>query len=324
MSLISRARSALRLPLTIGVLVCCASVLTSCAALGGHAQSSVAQGKYYSSGDPRYDEFFIGLYMWQVAMEQAPRTPEVERRQLGQLLLVPPQAQTTESIALRLREEALKLSRAGVRLRLDRGPAREKTEQDKAMLRANARPKDAEPLLAQVEASGTNLQRSVSEMKLGEQALGGLEALAVRLDADVDVAFAQAQFSKQNEVKRNLADAHQIISLMRTRVDQVHDASEELLAAIGKAVDTDDGSLGANGEAAPVTSSEAAKAGGKKPAPKPHPKVPSSAPPVAVAPHPKTAPAAHAKPAAAVESDVPAAPKPAAAKPPPAPRDFEP
>jgi hypothetical protein len=327
MSVISKTRSALMATLTVAALCGSSGSVLSCAAFGGHGQSTVAQGKYYSSGDPRYDEFFIGLYMWQVAMEQAPRTPETERQNLARLLELPPEA-TTSGLAEDLREEALKLSRAGVHLRLDHEPSRDKPEEARAVLRASSRPAESAKLFLQLETSGSNLLRSVAEMKLGEQALSSLETMTIRLDADVDTAFAQARFGKQSEVKKNLADAHKIISLMRARVIQVQASSEELLGALTKAVNTDDGSLGppTAGDAASLPLlTEAGKAPdpAKKAAAKPHPKAIAAGAPPAARPKPAP-PLIRPKSGPEIEGDAPTKAKAPAAKPAPAARDFEP
>lgn len=327
MSVISKTRSACWTALTALALCGASSGLSSCAAFGGHGQSTVAQGKYYSSGDPRYDEFFIGLYMWQVATEQAPRSPETERQNLARLLELPPQTMSA-GVADDLHDEALKLSHAGVHLRLDHVPSPDKPQEARAILRASSRPAASAKLLSQLEASGTQLLRSVGEMKLGEQALSRLETMTIRLDADVESAFAQARFGKQAEVKKNLADAHKIISLMRARVIQVQAASEELLGALTKAVNTDDGSLGptpfeASSLLLAAEASQASDPANKKAATKPRPKASGASAPLAPRPKP-AAPPVSPKPGPQIEGDAPAKAKAPAAKPAPPPRDFEP
>ena len=315
MSVISKTRARCAAALVAGTLCC--SVLPGCAA---HNQSTVAQGKYYASGDPHYDEFFVFLYLLQVSMAEAPRIPEGERRNLAQALGLPETSEPS-AIGQRLREEAAKLSRAGVHLRLDQSPSLDKPAAASAVLRCNARPKEnpTAALLSQVELSGTNLLRSIAEMKEGEDAFDKLELMTIKLDSDVDQTFAQAHFGKQSEVKKNLADAHKMVSLMRARAAEVRSSSEQLLAELTKAVNTDDGSLGpAPGEAArPEPQVEANKADAtKKPVAKPRPKAkPSGAP---------AAPAARPKPAPAMDSDAPAKPPAAASKAPAASRDFEP
>jgi len=310
MSVICKTRTALATALSASALLF--GTLPGCSVFASHGPSTVAQGKYYASGEPYYDEFFIALYMSQLGMGEAPRVPETERRNLLQILKLPPETPAAE-IEHPLREEALKLSRAGVHLRLDQRLSAN-PEMASVELRSNARPKEnpSAALLAQVETSATNLLRSSGEMKAGEAALGKLEVMTITLDASVERAFAQSHFGKQAEVKKNLADAHRLIALMRARAGEVRGASEQLLSVLSKAVNTDDGSLGpAGGEAPSEPAVEAGKPdSAKKPTAKPA--------------HPKLAPATHAKPAPAADGDTPAKPPAAASKPGPAPRDFEP
>ncbi|HEY3252984.1 MAG TPA: hypothetical protein VGJ91_03515 [Polyangiaceae bacterium] len=303
----------------LGIAIATAS-LGGCAVFGSSGESTVAQGKYYASGDPYYDEFFVDLYLLQVGMAEAPKIPEAERQRWIQLLELEPQA-TPATVELRLHEEALKLSRAGIHLRLDQSSLAGSADGVATAIRSNDRPKDgpAAALLTSVETSSTNLLRVALKMKLKEEALARLELMQIRLDAGVDRAFSQAPLGKPNEVKQNLADAHKLIPLMRARAGAVRASTELLLAALTHGIDTDDGSIGPplgaehpNNEATRETSASDAtkKAAGK---PRPKPKSNGAAP----------APATRPKPAAAGDSDEPAKPR-AASKPAAPPRDFEP
>ncbi|HEY3664746.1 MAG TPA: hypothetical protein VGL19_02055, partial [Polyangiaceae bacterium] len=68
------------------VLTCGISSLPACSVFAARNQSTVAQGKYYAAGDPHYDEFFVGLFLLQVQMDQAPHVPELERLNLAHAL----------------------------------------------------------------------------------------------------------------------------------------------------------------------------------------------------------------------------------------------
>jgi hypothetical protein len=307
------------------VLTCGISSLPACSVFAARNQSTVAQGKYYAAGDPHYDEFFVGLFLLQVQMDQAPHVPELERLNLAHALALTPGASNAD-VAQRLHEEALKLSRSGLRMRLDQNASSEKPDAASAALKTSGRPKDRETtnFLAQVETSATALLRSAGELKQATEALDGLELAAGGLDASVDKDFASAPVGKLEEVKKNLADAHRLVALMKVRAQAVQGESEQLLTMVSKAVNTDDGSLGAPGtEPASEAAAEATKAeaNGKKPVAKPKPKTVAagagSAPaPAAAKPKLKAAPAA--------DGDEPAKAPPKAAKPPPPPRDFEP
>jgi len=294
-----------------GALACCAPFASS-------SQSTVARGKYYPSGDPYYDEFFVDLYLLQVRMAEAPKAAERARLALIQLLRLEPQA-SPEAIEQRLHEEALKLSRAGIHLRLDQISAGDRPETAITVIRSNARPKEdpAAALLAGVEASSTNLLRSVLSMKQETETLGRLDVMTIRLDASVDQAFGQAPFGKLSEVKNNLADAHKLLPLMRARAEEVRKSSEQLLAASSKAIDTDDGSIAAFGAASDEQQGAQQRPdASRKSANKPRASgKPTITPPAAAA-------RANRIPTTG-DGDEPSKPR-ANGKPAPAPRDFEP
>lgn len=322
MSVIRRARRAIWLTLVAGSFGFALGAAPACAVFGGSKPSTVAQGKYYASGDPHYDEFFIALYRMQVKMADAPHTPDSERAALAQALALPPQSDRA-AIGARLREETQTLSHAGVHLRLDKNPAKDKLTPASTTLRSSAPLKDQPnaALLAQVEQSGTNLARALDDATQSEQILSELLPQAISLDTGADAAFAGTHFGKLNEVKKNLADARQLIVLMRSRASAALHTSEELLVELTQAVDTDDGSLGpALAEAGAEPHADAAKVpdASKKARPKAKPLGAAAAPGPASA-RPKPAPAA----APAPDGDAPA-PSPKPSKAPPAPRDFEP
>jgi hypothetical protein len=329
MSVIGKTKSARLATLAAGALValtCSLSALPGCSLFAARNQSTVAQGKYYAAGDPHYDEFFVGLFLLQVQMEQAPHLPELERLNLAYALGLTPQA-SSDQVGQRLHEEALKLSRSGLRMRLDQNPSSEKPDAASAALRTSERPKDrqAAVLLGQIEASATTLLRSMGELKQADDALDGLELAAGGLDASVDKDFATAPAGKQGEVKKNLADAHKLIALMKVRAAEVRSESEQLLSTVSKAVNTDDGTLGAPGSETPsaeaaAEAAKAAEAAAKKAPlkakPKPAGAAPASGATAAPKPKPKAAPLA--------DGDEPAKAPAKPAKAPPPPRDFEP
>lgn len=309
----SQTRSRLGLVLLLTALG--SASLSGCALFGISNESTVAQGKYYASGNAYYDEFFVDLYMLQVGMAEAPKTPEIERQRLIQLLQLEAQA-TPAMIEQRLHEEALSLSRTGVHLRLDQASIESGPDVAYAAIRSNARPKEnpAATLLSTVETSSTNLLRWQLTMKQKELALSRLELMTIRLDAGVDRTFAQAPVGKPEEVKKNLADAHKLIPLMRARAEAVRGSTEQLLAALTHGINTDDGSIAPPldaGRASPTPDAGATTA--PKKAGKPPPKGRSSGAPAA---HPKA-------PAAPRDDDAPAKPR-APSKPAAPPRDFEP
>jgi|GEM_PF-968844 hypothetical protein len=330
MSVIGKTKSARLATLGASALValtCSLSALPGCSLFAARNQSTVAQGKYYAAGDPHYDEFFVGLFLLQVQMEQAPHLPELERLNLAYALSLTPQA-SSEEVGQRLHEEALKLSRSGLRMRLDQTPSSEKPDSASAALRTSERPKDRQTtaLVGQIETSATILLRSMGELKQADDALDGLELTAGGLDATVDKDFAAAPAGKLDEVKKNLADSHKLIALMKVRASEVHSESEQLLATVSKAVNTDDGSLGAPGAATPsaeaaAEAAKAAEANAKKPPLKAKPKPTGAAPANAT---PAAAPKPKPQAAPLADGDEPAKAPAKPAKAPPPPRDFEP
>jgi len=298
---------------------CFALLLGGCALFGGGGPSTVAQGKYYSSGNPQYDQYFIELYDLQVQLEAAPQVPPGERQNLAQTLGLSPET-PAEGVMQRLHEEAEKLSHAGVHMRLEQSAPADKPSAASATIRATTRPKDASlAWIERVETSATNLLRTSQQMKADGAALAKLEVDTVNLDAEVPKAFAEAHVGKQGEVKKNLADAQKLITLMKSRGAEVQSECDELLTGIAKAVNTDDGSLTAPpAEPAPEPREDAKKPAPRRPAAHP---VNAARPPAA-----PVAPAAKPKPiakASAGDDEAPAKPA-APAKAPPAPRDFEP
>lgn len=320
MPVIPSARLTWQGALLLSALAGSVAVLPGCAVFAARTQSTVAQGKYYDAGDARYAEFFGGLYVQQVEMEQAPMLPELERLSLAHVLGLTPQA-TTDEVGQRLHEEALKLSQSGLRMRLDQNASSTKPAAASAAVRTSERPKErtAVALVNQVETSATNLLRNIGQMKEADSTLDSLDLAGGGLDATVNQDFASAPSAKLNEVKKNLGDAHELIALMKKRAARVRSESEQLLSAVAKAVDTDDGSLGSaasDAAAEAAKNAEAAenakKATGAKARARSKPAL--GAAPTA-APRPK--------PPASDEGE--AAPKPAKpTKPPAAPRDFEP
>jgi len=292
------------------------ALLGGCAIFGGGGPSTVAQGQYYSSGNPQYDQYFIELYDLQVQLEAAPQVPPSERQSLAQILGLSPET-PIEGVTQRLHEEAVKLSRTGVHMRLEQSAPTDKPEAASATIRATARPKDASlAWIERVETSATNLLRTSVQMKADGARLAKLEVDTVNLDAEVPKAFAEAHVGKQGEVKKNLADAQKLITLMKARSAEVQSECDELLANLAKAVNTDDGSLSASPAEPPAEANDGKKAAPRHPPAKP---AATAAKPLAASTPQKS------KPASKIEGndEAPTRPPPAS-KPPPAPRDFEP
>lgn len=218
--------------------------LVGCSGFRSQRPSTVAEGKYYSSGHPQYDEFFIGLYALQVQMNEAPAAPAATLRGLAQSVGLRAPATLAQVVKV-LRERALQARERGVYLRFDQDHGHGEADPARAVVRSNPQPTDQATLvmITQVESSADALLRSMAEMTAGEASLTVLERKTIALDAGVNRAFAQAPPAKQGEVKSNLADAHRLITLMRARAGDVRAGSQQMLAGLSKALDTDDGSV---------------------------------------------------------------------------------
>lgn len=327
MPVIARAKAALCGALG---LLWLSAATPSCAVLNPSRESAVAQGKYFASGEPHFDQFFIGLYLLQLQMGEARRVPLEEKQRLARALGLSDSASDTD-ILQRLRAQALDWANAGTRVRLDLD-APEQPGTTIAVLRSNAHPSaDREaPLIKTVETSATALLASIAEMKRAAEALARLAQDRAALASRVEVAFEGSSYAKQRDVKRNLADAERLIELMSARASEVRLADERFLAGLGEALNTDDGSVPPQGAAEPDAGSAH---DAKTPAAKAHAKKPSAG---AAQGRPKAAGEdARAKPNAPSKG-APALPRPKAAsddapskaappgKAPAAPKDFEP
>jgi hypothetical protein len=309
---------ALGAALTLGALSV-PSAVTGCAVFGSNGPSTVAQGKYYSSGDAQYDEFFLALYQLQVELADAPPIPDRARTNLAQALGLS-QETPADGVASALRDEALKFSKTGVHMRLDRNDSDPDPEKAAATVRATMRPASgpAHDLIESVEASTTLLLRSTLEMKKDRTALGKLEVQAITLESEVPNAFAKQGPWKRSEVTKNLDDAQKLVTLMKARAEDVGNASEQLLATFSKALNTDDGSIRVSPAAGEPNSESTAEGADPNKAKAWHTKPRSAAPSDGAAAEVSRSKPVPAAPGKSVE------PPATSSKPAAAPRDFEP
>ena len=92
----------------------CFVTLPGCAIFRRRRAVAGRAGQILFVRNPQYDEFFIALYQLQVEMANARARFLRERQNLAQALAVA--GNPAEGVAQRLREEALKLSRTGLRM----------------------------------------------------------------------------------------------------------------------------------------------------------------------------------------------------------------
>jgi hypothetical protein len=306
--------------------------------------SDVAQGRYFSSGNPDYDTFFVELYHLQVELKDAPEQVAEPRQELAKSLDVGLDADVIKEA---LGKRAAELGGKQVKLTVARG-----TDSDKPVsLKVTGSPAgdDAE-FVKTLEQALAKIGELESTIGGWQKSLDALPKQETELTDGFGAAFASAPPGKRADVKKNLTDAQKIIELLVARAKDAEHANAELLGAVVAALgETAAPSNEKASEAAPEKASNeknekgdrsekkgrkgtppAAKAARAPkpppPAPKPAPKPPAPKPP-APKPEPKSAaekPAPQPAPApktGAEHGEVPPAPKPTqgTAKP-----DFEP
>jgi hypothetical protein len=257
-------------------------------------QSEVAQGRYYSSGNPEYDEFFLSVYHLQVGLKDGPDSVARAKTALGERLGLDKDA-GLQALRAALAERLSALSSRGVTLKLERDVG----GRSKLATTGSPSPQDAEftEALAQTVDAVSLVRTKVGDWT---RDLDRLPTRGLELEQNVDATFRLSGFGKNDEVRENLADAQKVMALMRPLLKDVDTQSMELSDVVN-------GVLGASAAPPPPPEPE--------PAAEPEPPKPTrrASPPRRAAPPPAPPPK---------EADAPKPPpKPAAG---PAKPDFEP
>jgi hypothetical protein len=314
---------------------------TSCLFFAHPGASDVAQGRYFSSGNPDYDAFFVDLYHLQVELKDAAERVAEPRRELAQALDVGLDADVIKEA---LGKRSAELGGKQVKLAVLRGADADKPVSLKVTGSPSGDDADFVRTLEQALAKIGELKSAIGGWQKSLEALPKQDA---ELTEGLGTAFASAPPGKRADVKKNLTDGDKIIELLTSRAKDAEHANSELLDAVVAAL----GETGATNsekaseappERAPKEKSEKAekaekseKKGHRATPPSPPPKAaraPKPAPeppapkPAAPKPEPKPVEKAAPKPAPAAKapaehSEVPPPPKPTqgTAKP-----DFEP
>lgn len=283
--------------LTLGALAL-AGVLSlgGCKSFFFPEATDVAQGRYYSSGKPDYDEFFLRVYRLQVELKEGPDKVERLTGELGVKLGLAKGAAPAD-LRSALSEKVKALASKGITLRLERdvGGGMQLKQS------GSAKDVDAELLVTLGEAV-TAIDAVRDGIPRWQRDLDTLPPRGIELDRGVDEVFHLEGRGKRGEVHENLADAQKVMGLMRSIVKDADVRSAELSEAVI-------GVLGASAAPPP-------------PPPEPNPEPEAERP---EKPRPRAAPPRRAAPAPAPrpapKSGGDAAPKPVqgTAKP-----DFEP
>ncbi len=308
----------------------------ACQFFGHPGPSDVAQGRYFSSGNPDYDTFFVELYHLQLELKDAPERVAEPRQELAKSLDVGLDADVIKEA---LGKRAAELGGKQIKLTVLRGA----DPDEPVSLKVTGSPSgdDAEFVKA-LEQALAKIGKLKGAIEGWQKSLDALPKQDTELTDGLDAAFAGAAPGKRTDVKKNLNDGQKIIELLVGRAKDAEHSNSELLDAVVAALGE---TAAPNNEKASETAPErasdeksekrekgerkgrkatppaakAARAPKPPPEPKPAPK--------AAAPKPEPKPAAEkpaSKPApkaGAERSEVPPAPKPTqgTAKP-----DFEP
>ncbi|HTQ05989.1 MAG TPA: hypothetical protein VMI54_19140 [Polyangiaceae bacterium] len=304
-----------------------------CEMFGHPGPSAVAQGRYFASGNPDYDSFFVELHRLQVELKDAPDRVAAPRQELAKALDVGIDAVVIkEALAKRVSE----LGSKQVKLGVERGSDADASLSLKVTGNPSGDDADFVKSVGHALATMGELKGTIDGW---QKSLDALPAQDNELLEGLDTAFASAPPGKRSDVKNNLTDGQKMIAVLEDRThDAAHANSELLDAVVGALGETpasaEKPSEGSSEKTSSKTSERSEKKAHKAPPPPPPPKptrAPKAAPPKAepkaapkAAPKPEPKPAeakAPPKPAPAERSEVPPAPKPTqgTAKP-----DFEP
>jgi hypothetical protein len=282
--------------LTAWALVLGVWSLGGCGTYFAPQASDVGKGRYYSSGNPDYDEFFLRVYRLQVELKDGPEDVERLTADLGAKLGLAKGAAPPDLRAA-LAERVKAFGAHGISLRLERdvggGMQLKQT--------GSATGADAE-LLVTLGQAVTAIDAVRDRVGSWTRDLDRLPAKGIELDRSVDEAFRLEGRGKRGEVHDNLADAQKVMGLMRSLASDADARSAQLSEAV----------IGVLGASAPPP----------PPPPDPEPEAePETKPRPRAAPPRRSAPAAGSRPAPKSGGDdaPPPPPKQGTAKP-----DFEP
>jgi hypothetical protein len=198
--------------------------------LAPQGPSAVAQGRYFSTGNANYDEFFVRLYRMQVELKTAPETLASLRQAIARGVELPPTADT-QALRAALTTRASEMGGRGATLAVDQG--REPGARPRLKVIGSPAEKDR-PLVKALEDGLARLGELRDRSGMWRKELEWLPPTGVALDGSVEAAFVGRSKGTRDDVHHNLADAQKVVALMSTRVreiDQHGDEIEELLVS---------------------------------------------------------------------------------------------
>lgn len=272
----------------------------SCRLFQSPGPTAVAQGRYFSTGNPSYDEFFVRLYRMQVELKAAPETLGSIRRDLLRGVELPPTADDAE-LERALDVKATEMRGRGTSLAVER--SRETGARPRLSVTGTPGRAD-EPLVKTLGEAVVRLGEVRERVGPWQKELEWLPQAGIGLDGSVEAAFVGESRATREDVHENLADGQKVVALMVVRVKEVDTNSAALEGLLASA-------LGEKHVAPAEPAPAPAPAADPKPRTRPAPARRASAP----------AGAAPSKPSAPTDDEPAPAPKPkqGTAKP-----DFEP
>ncbi len=274
-------------------LVMAAAPNIACVPRPVRGPSAVGQGELFRAGEPSFDEFFDLMHEEQGRLGRAQGKEKNIRKRLARKLGVKSSAKTTRlGKALAAITKKLEAAGTGVRLEISGADGTAVEEASARIATAGATTDDKTAgLLEDVQKAASRAAQLQASMNASTRNTTDLAERLKMLEAKAETSFPDA--AQLQSVKKNLADAKELLPMMQERADSVRRRVKRLLKRLRKAAASDLSSFDA-----------------PKPAPPPPRPV---APPPTPAPSPDTAPAPAPGPAPA--------PKP---PPPPPSSDFEP
>jgi len=213
--------------LTLGALVLGAVLpLGGCRSFFFPEATEVAQGHYYSSGNPDYDEFFLRVYRLQLELKEGPDKVERLTAELGAKLgLV--QGAAPPELRAALTEKVRSLGSRGVTLRLERDVGGGmQLKQGGTVTGADAE------LIATLGRAVTAIDAVRDRVVPWQRDLDTLPPRGIELDRGVDEVFRLEGRGKRGTVHDNLADAQKVMGLMRSLVKDADARSAQLSESV--------------------------------------------------------------------------------------------
>jgi len=210
-------------------LVLAALTAPACLPYGQPEPSSVAQGRYFATGQPDYDEFFIQLYRLQLDLETTPKKLAADRARLAAAIDLPADSDAA-TFRAKLVAHVNALRARGVRFQYTR-------EKAVAVLRVHGASAGADTDFGQALASAVQSATSARRKSHAwREQHDQLPPRGVLLERNIEVAFTGESRATRSDVRQNLSDAQQLLVLMGARLTRIDEQTAELYDALEAAL----------------------------------------------------------------------------------------